>query len=46
MRIEEAGSIAVAAGDRKQTVHLYAMTGGGLEPGYLWLDADRNLFAS
>jgi cytosine/adenosine deaminase-related metal-dependent hydrolase len=46
MQIEETGSIAVAAGDRKQTVHLYALTGGGLEPGYVWLDAGRNLFAS
>lgn len=46
IRLEETGSLAVTAGDRKETIQLYALTGLGLEPFYIWLDARRDLFAS
>jgi hypothetical protein len=54
MRIEEAGSLQVGSlqvkaegkEGKKQTVRLYALTGADFEPSYVWLDEDRNLFAS
>ncbi len=45
MRIEEAGSLQVGEAGRSQTVHLYLLTGGNFEPGWIWLDGDRRLFA-
>lgn len=40
-----AGELTVEAGGRRQVVTLYALTGAGLEPEYLWLDSDRRFFA-
>ena len=45
-RLEEVTSLPVQAAGRSQTVHLYSLAGLGFTPGYLWLDEDRDLFAS
>jgi imidazolonepropionase-like amidohydrolase len=44
--IEELGSLTVKAGAKSETIHLYALSGSGFEPGYLWLDSQGRLFAS
>jgi len=46
MRIEESGSVQVAANGQARTVHLYALAGAGFEPNWIWLDEDRRLFAT
>lgn len=46
MRIEESGSVQVAANGQTRTVHLYALAGAGFEPTWIWLDGDRRLFAT
>jgi imidazolonepropionase-like amidohydrolase len=45
-RLEEITSLPVQAAGRSQTVHLYSLAGLGFTPGYLWLDENRDLFAS
>jgi imidazolonepropionase-like amidohydrolase len=45
-RIEEISTQQVQAAGHSQTVHLYALSGLGFTPGYLWLDDARELFAS
>lgn len=45
-RIEAVGSTQASAGGISRTVHLYAITGLGFTPSYLWLDDQRKLFAS
>jgi len=46
-RIEKLSSLAVKGGDgSSRTVDLYAINGLGFTPIYVWLDAQRNLFAS
>src|SRR5436305_1306606 len=45
MRIEALGSLAVKAGKAAKTLHLYALSGAGFSPGYLWLDEQSRLFA-
>jgi imidazolonepropionase-like amidohydrolase len=45
-RIEEVTSQPVQAAGHTQTVHLYALSGLGFTPSYLWLDDDRELFAA
>jgi imidazolonepropionase-like amidohydrolase len=45
-RLAEIASERVQAAGRSQTVHLYAISGFGFTPGYLWLDDSRELFAS
>jgi amidohydrolase family protein len=46
-RIEKVSSLAVKGGDGgSRTVDLYAISGLGFTPNYVWLDAERNLFAS
>lgn len=44
-RIEEVTSQPVQAAGHTQTVHLYALSGLGFSPAYLWLDESRELFA-
>lgn len=44
--IEKLGTLTVKAGAKTETIHLYAMSGSGFEPGYLWLDSQNRLFAS
>ncbi len=45
-RIEEVTSQPVQVAGHTQTVHLYSISGLGFTPAYLWLDDDRELFAS
>ena len=45
-RLEEVTSLPVQAAGLSQTVHLYSVAGLGFTPGYLWLDENRDLFAS
>lgn len=46
-RIEKVASTKVeAAGKGSRTVDLYSISGLGFTPGYIWLDEQRNLFAS
>jgi imidazolonepropionase-like amidohydrolase len=45
-RIAKVGSSQVEAGGRKLQVDLYKLSGLGFSSGFLWLDPDRNLFAS
>ncbi|HEY4590047.1 MAG TPA: hypothetical protein VII86_12520, partial [Thermoanaerobaculia bacterium] len=45
-RIEEVTTQPVQAAGHTQTVHLYAISGLGFTPVYLWLDDKRELFAS
>jgi imidazolonepropionase-like amidohydrolase len=45
-RIEEVTSQPVQVAGHTQTVHLYAISGLGFTPGYVWLDDNRELFAS
>jgi imidazolonepropionase-like amidohydrolase len=45
-RIEEVTSQPVQAAGHTQTVHLYALSGLGFTPSYLWLDDGRELFAA
>ena len=45
MRIEEGGSLQVQENGKARTVRLYALTGAGFEPSWIWLDEDRHLFA-
>jgi len=45
-RIAEIASQQVQAGGKTQTVRLYSISGLGFTPGYLWLDDQRELFAS
>lgn len=44
-RIEKITSAQAKAGERTREVHLYAVSGLGFTPAYVWLDNDRNLFA-
>ncbi|HVR98744.1 MAG TPA: amidohydrolase family protein [Thermoanaerobaculia bacterium] len=44
-RIESAGSAEIRSAEGVRTVHLYALSGLDFGPTYLWLDADRRLFA-
>ncbi len=44
-RIEEVTSQPVQAAGHTQTVHLYALSGLGFSPAYLWMDESRELFA-
>src|SRR5262249_2848203 len=44
--IEELGALTVKSGAKSETIHLYALSGSGFEPGYLWLDGEHRLFAS
>lgn len=45
-RIEEVTTQTVEAAGHTQTAHLYAISGLGFTPNYLWLDDQRELFAS
>ncbi len=45
-RIEELDSREVRNGGTSRKVHLYALSGLGFTPGYVWLDENRDLFAS
>ncbi|MEO6192878.1 MAG: amidohydrolase family protein, partial [Thermoanaerobaculia bacterium] len=45
-RIEELASKEVHNGGATRKIHLYALSGLGFAPGYLWLDENRDLFAS
>ncbi|HYG61945.1 MAG TPA: amidohydrolase family protein [Thermoanaerobaculia bacterium] len=45
-RIERAGSTEVKTAKESRKVDLYAISGLGFEPTFVWLDADRRLFAS
>lgn len=45
-RIEEVTAQPVQVAGHTQTVHLYALSGLGFSPAYLWLDDKRELFAS
>ena len=45
-RIEKVSSTKVQAEGKSRTVDLYAISGLGFTPGYLWLDEQKNLFAS
>jgi imidazolonepropionase-like amidohydrolase len=45
-RIERVADLAVEAGGKAQTVTQYSISGLGFSPFHIWLDADRNLFAS
>ena len=45
-RLEEVTAEKVQMAGRSQTVHLYSIAGLGFTPGYVWLDDDRELFAS
>ena len=44
--IEEISTQPVQVAGHTQTVHLYSLSGLGFTPGYLWLDDNRELFAS
>jgi hypothetical protein len=44
-RIEKITSAQAKAGERTRDVSLYAVSGLGFTPAYVWLDNDRNLFA-
>ncbi|HSG41372.1 MAG TPA: amidohydrolase family protein [Thermoanaerobaculia bacterium] len=44
-RIEKITTAQAKAGERSREVHLYAVSGLGFTPAYVWLDKDRNLFA-
>lgn len=44
-RIDKITSAQAKAGERTRAVHLYAISGLGFTPFYVWLDDDRNLFA-
>jgi imidazolonepropionase-like amidohydrolase len=44
--IEKLSSAKVQAGGKTRTVDLYAISGLGFTPGFVWLDERRNLFAS
>jgi imidazolonepropionase-like amidohydrolase len=45
-KIEKQGGITVHKGGEAMKVLLYAMTGDGFEPRYLWLDEQGRLFAT
>ncbi|HEX2222771.1 MAG TPA: amidohydrolase family protein [Thermoanaerobaculia bacterium] len=45
-RIEEVGTTQASAGGISRTVHLYAISGLGFTPTYLWLDDQRKFFAT
>ncbi len=45
-RLEELASQEVRNGATSQKVHLYALSGLGFTPSYIWLDENRDLFAS
>jgi hypothetical protein len=45
-RIEELTSEEVRNGGTTRKIRLYALTGLGFAPGYVWLDENRDLFAS
>jgi hypothetical protein len=45
MQVQEAGSLRVEANGNARTVRLYSLSGGSFEPGWVWLDEDRRLFA-
>ncbi|HET9211777.1 MAG TPA: amidohydrolase family protein [Thermoanaerobaculia bacterium] len=45
-RIEEVTSQPVQAAGHTRNVHLYSISGLGFTPAYVWLDDDRELFAS
>ncbi|HEV8580164.1 MAG TPA: amidohydrolase family protein [Thermoanaerobaculia bacterium] len=44
--IEKVSSLEVKGTGGSRKVDLYAISGLGFTPGYVWLDAERNLFAS
>lgn len=44
-RIEKVSSATVKKGEESREVHLYAISGTGFTPTYLWLDNQRELFA-
>lgn len=46
VRLDSLGPARLTAGGGTRTVHLYALSGAGFTPNYVWLDEDRNLFAS
>jgi len=45
-KIESQGGITVHKGDEEKKVLLYALSGSGFEPSYVWLDEQGSLFAS
>jgi imidazolonepropionase-like amidohydrolase len=45
-RIEELASEEVRNGGATRKIHLYSLSGLGFAPGYVWLDENRDLFAS
>jgi imidazolonepropionase-like amidohydrolase len=45
-RIEELAAEEVRNGGTTRKIHLYALSGLGFAPGYVWLDENRDLFAS
>lgn len=45
-RITKVRDLALTAGDKKQTVTAYAITGLDLTPAIVWLDAKQNFFAT
>jgi imidazolonepropionase-like amidohydrolase len=45
-RIESLGSLDVKAGKETKNVLLYAVSGAGFQPDYVWLDAQGHLFAT
>jgi len=45
-RIEELATEEVKNGGATKKVHLYSLSGLGFAPGYVWLDENRDLFAS
>jgi imidazolonepropionase-like amidohydrolase len=45
-RIESLGSLQVKQGKEAKTVDLYALSGAGFSPGYIWLDDQQRLFAA
>jgi imidazolonepropionase-like amidohydrolase len=45
-RIEELAAEEVKNGGVTKKIHLYSLSGLGFTPGYVWLDENRDLFAS
>ena len=45
-KIEPQGGITVHKGEESKKVLLYALTGSGFEPSYIWLDEQGSLFAT
>lgn len=45
-KIESRGAVTIRKGGEAKKVLLYALTGGGFEPNYVWLDEQGRLFAT